>query len=320
MKISAYNAPLMVTWQMTRDCDLACQHCCTDSAPGRALPGELNRDEALRLAQEIVSADVPYVMLVGGEPTLVPHFYETAEALGRGGVFLKIETNGQNFSDSQARRLASLPIRSIQISLDGATQATYGRMRPGASLEAAHNACRAVRRAGLPLEITFAPTRLNLAEAEAVIAMAWELGAFRFNTGRLMRLGTAAKLWERLESSEQDYEKFYTLLERKEAELSGQMELCFRPFSMKEELGQRSEEPSGTMLVLPDGKVKVSAPLPYICADLKKISFTAAWDAYRRAWNHPRVVQGLRDAAADGSLLGKANQWVALEEDLPVGV
>jgi len=28
----------MVTWQLTRDCNLACLHCCTDSAPGRALP------------------------------------------------------------------------------------------------------------------------------------------------------------------------------------------------------------------------------------------------------------------------------------------
>ena len=61
--------------------------------------------------------------------------------------------------------------------------------------------CRAVRAAGLPLEITFAPTKLNIHEADAVIALALELGAFRFNTGELMRLGTAAKLWDRLEPS-----------------------------------------------------------------------------------------------------------------------
>ncbi len=78
---------------------------------------------------------------------------------------LKIETNGQRFDAALAARLARLPIRSIQISLDGDTQEVYERQRPGASLAKAHAACRAVRDAGLPLEITFAPTRLNLHEA-----------------------------------------------------------------------------------------------------------------------------------------------------------
>ena len=112
---------------------------------------------------------------------------------------LKIETNGQRFDASVAERLARLPIRSIQISLDGDTQEVYERQRPGGSLAKAHAACRAARDAGLPLEITFAPTRLNIHEAAAVIERARALGAFRFNTGKLMRIGTAARLWDRLE-------------------------------------------------------------------------------------------------------------------------
>jgi MoaA/NifB/PqqE/SkfB family radical SAM enzyme len=288
MRIDAYSAPLMVSWQLTKDCNLACLHCCTDSAPGRALPGELSRQETFRLADEIAAAQVPYVMLCGGEPTIVPHFWDLAERLGRAGVFLKIETNGQN--PLEIERLKALPIRSIQISIDGATQETYGKMRPGGSLEKALEACRQVRRAGLPLEVTFAPTRINMGEAEAVIALALELGAFRFNTGRLMRLGTAAKLWDRLESSSQDYGKYLTLLERKEEELAGRMELCFRPFSVDEEMAQRAAEPSGTLLVLPDGKVKRAGPLPGVCADLRRESLLEAWKAYRKAWKNDMPV------------------------------
>ena len=192
-------APLFVSWQITRDCDLCCLHCCTDSAPGKRLPDELDADEALRLADEIVREGVPYVMLCGGEPLVVPHFLDLAEALGQAGIALKIETNGQRFDAAVARRLARLPIRSIQISLDGDTQDVYERQRPGASLAKAHAACRAVRDAGLPLEITFAPTRLNIHEAGPVIERARALGAFRLNTGRLMRIGTAARLWDKLE-------------------------------------------------------------------------------------------------------------------------
>ena len=197
-RIDSFGAPLFVSWQLTRDCDLACVHCCTDSAPGKRLADELDADEAMQVAGDIARSAVPYVMLCGGEPLVVPHFFAIAEALGHAGVKLKVETNGQQLDASVARRLARLPIRSIQVSLDGDTQEVYGRQRAGASLAKAHDACRAIRDAGLPLEITFAPTRLNLHEAEAVIARARELGAFRWNSGKLMRLGTAARHWAEL--------------------------------------------------------------------------------------------------------------------------
>ncbi|MBI3551727.1 MAG: radical SAM protein [Elusimicrobia bacterium] len=320
MKIDFLAAPAMITWQLTRDCDLACLHCCTDSAPGKALAGELTRVEALALADQIVAAQIPYVMVVGGEPTIAPHFFELAQRLADGGVLLKIETNGNRFSEAQAARLPKAAIRSVQVSIDGATQAVYARQRPGGDLGRVKKAARAVVKAGLPLEITFAPSKINIHEAEAVIDLALELGAFRFNTGRLMRLGTAAKLWDRLCPDGKEYEKFYNLLVRKENELAGRMELCFRPFSLKEELEARTTEPSGTLLVLPDGKVKVSAPLPYLCADLKTQSLRDAWAAYREAWSHPKVVAGLAAAAASEERLAEANRWVMLENDLPVVV
>ena len=313
MKIASYSAPVMLTWQLTRGCNLACLHCCTDSAPGRVLPNELNRDQALSLTDQIIAAQIPYVMLAGGEPTLAPWFWEAAERLGRGGVFLKIETNGQMFGDADAQRLAKLPIRSVQISIDGATQAMYGKMRPGGWLGKALKACAAARSAGMPLEVTFAPTRINMHEGEDVIDIAGRVGAFRFNTGRLMRVGTAAKLWDRLEPSQAQYEKFYTLLVRKEAELAGTIELCFRPFSLGEELAQRSEQPSATLLVLPDGRVKVSAALPYVCADLKTMDLSQAWRRYQAAWAHPKVASALAAAVRDEAVLARANEWTDLE-------
>jgi MoaA/NifB/PqqE/SkfB family radical SAM enzyme len=319
MRIEAFSAPTMVTWQLTRDCDLACLHCCTDSAPGKALANELTRELALKLCAEIVAADVPYAMIVGGEPTLVPHFAEVCRTLSDGGVLLKIETNGHNFDPAV---LKGLGIRSVQISLDGASQAVYGRQRINGILEKAITACRATVSAGLPLEITFAPTRLNIFEAEEVINLALFLGAFRFNTGQLMRLGTAAKLWDKLEPSKAEYAAFLLVLERKERELAGKMELCYKPFSLEEEMAHRAFQPSGTLLVLPDGRVKVAAPLPFTCADLKTQTFLEAWESYKIAWADPRVRTALDRLAAEPSVSAQANQWVALDnlKNMPVVV
>ncbi|HEY1436177.1 MAG TPA: radical SAM protein [Casimicrobiaceae bacterium] len=311
-RIDQLAAPLLVSWQITRDCDLCCLHCCTDSAPGKRMPGELDADEAMRVAEQIINERVPYVMLCGGEPLIVPHFLRLAERLGQAGIQLKIETNGQRLDAPLARRLASLPIRSVQVSLDGDSQDTYERQRPGGSLAKAHAACRAVHDAGLPLEVTFAPTRLNIDEAERVIERARSLGAFRFNTGALMRIGTAARLWERLEPSAQQCAAFRALLDRLAASLKEELELCYTPFTVEEGLNESLETPPATLLVLPNGWVKVAAALPQICADLRRSSLADAWEAYRSAWRSDTVHELVRRAAIDPSRHARANLWQVL--------
>lgn len=276
MKIDLLSAPAMATWQLTQDCNLACLHCCTDSAPGRKAPNEFNEQEALTVARQL--KDLPYVMIVGGEPTIVPWFWAVLDVLSD--TFLKIETNGQTLTDADCARLSKLKIRSIQISIDGATQETYAKMRPGASLDRTLQSCRSVVKAGLPLEITFAPSTLNLHEAERVIDLAIELGAFRLNTGKLMKLGTAAKLWQKLNPSDADYESFYSMLCRREGD--GRIELLFRPFSIEEDLART--EPSGTLLINPSGVVQLWGPIKQVVADLREQTVAEAWDAYRAAW------------------------------------
>ena len=167
-RIDSCKAPLLVSWQITRDCDLCCLHCCTESAPGKRLPDELDAEESMRLADDIIRNEVPYVMLCGGEPLVVPHFLPLAEALGDRGRPAQDRNQrpavrcGRSPSASR-----DSPIRSVQISLDADSEEVYQRQRPGGSLAKAHAACRAARDAGLPLEVTFAPTRLNIDEAAA---------------------------------------------------------------------------------------------------------------------------------------------------------
>jgi len=312
-RIDELKAPLFVSWQLTRDCDLACLHCCTDSAPGKRLPDELDADEARRLAGEIIRNEVPYVMLCGGEPMVVPHFLDVAVTLGAAGVQLKIESNGQRFDDEMADRLARLPVRSVQISLDGDSQEVYERQRPGGSLAKAHAACRAVRKAGLLLEVTFAPTRINLHQAGAVMRRARELGAFRFNTGQLMRVGTAVRTWERLEPSAAQYQEFRELLASEAATIGQEMEICYSPFTLEAALKESLDEPPATLLVLPNGWVKVAAVLPHICADLRAETLQQAWQAYCGAWRSDSVLAAVRRAMEDGKLHAEANRWQPME-------
>jgi MoaA/NifB/PqqE/SkfB family radical SAM enzyme len=312
IRIDTLKGPLLVSWQMTRNCDLACLHCCTESAPGKALADELDAEQAKRLAREIVRSQVPYVMLCGGEPLVVPHFFAVAEILGEADIQLKIESNAQQLDEAAVARLARLPIRSVQISLDADTREVYGRQRPGGSLDKVHAACRAVRAAGLALEVTFAPTRINIHEAKAVIDRAISFGAYRFNTGKLMRIGTAARLWGKLEPSESQYHEFRRLLDSEALRVGDTMRLCYAPFSIEESLCDFLDQPPATLLVLPNGKVKVAGALPYVCADLRRQTMADAWSAYRSACREDTVMNAVRHASNDDAPHRQANAWQSL--------
>jgi hypothetical protein len=146
-----------------------------------------------------------------------------------------------------------------------------------------------------------------------VIRRAHEFGAFRFNTGKLMRVGTAARLWNRLESPAADYDAYRRLLEREAGAIGRDMEFCYAPFKLEDALQASLDEPPATLLVLPNGWVKVAAALPQVCADLRHQSLAQAWSAYCGAWRDEAMLASIRRAIDDDSWHADANKWHRLE-------
>ena len=60
--------PMLVFWETTRACALACRHC-RASATLRAEPGELTRAEGMDLIDQVAAFGRPYPILVltGGD-------------------------------------------------------------------------------------------------------------------------------------------------------------------------------------------------------------------------------------------------------------
>ncbi len=82
------RAPLLVYWEMTRACGLACRHCRAEAIRSRS-PQELDTAEGEALLDQIVSFGRPYPHLVftGGDPIRRPdlvHLVRSATARGVG--------------------------------------------------------------------------------------------------------------------------------------------------------------------------------------------------------------------------------------------
>src|SRR5665213_664380 len=131
------GAPLYIAWQITNECNLACLHCIEESGPGKAFKDELTTEQAYNVIDQLVKSEVPYVSFSGGEPMVRPDFFGMVERITKGGVGLKIETNGHYLSPENCKKLKDLGVKAVQVSLDGATPASFNKMRVHGRLETA---------------------------------------------------------------------------------------------------------------------------------------------------------------------------------------
>ena len=309
--VDEYRAPLFLAWQLTNRCSARCLACCEESGPDKAWQDELSRDEAVDLVRRIVEFGIPYVAFGGGEPLGVAHCWELFEILRRGGISLKIETDGSRIDDAAADRLAALGVDCVQISVDGATASTHERVRPGSSFASAVAAIERLVARGHAPQLVFVPTRLNIGEIVGAFDLAVRLGCSAFVSGPLMRIGRAAADWQRLACSDEQWSRAVVALEEHAARTSS-LALSIYPFDIVTEMTTRLEHPQAMLLVVPNGKVKLLNALPFAPADLRRESLPEAWNAYREAWRAAEVRQFVARCANDATLLAYANETWAM--------
>jgi len=185
--------PFIVIWEVTRACQLVCQHCRADAMHQRH-PAELTTAQGCALLDDLANFGPPHplVVLTGGDPferedleELVAH--GTAQGLH---VSLSPSVTAR-LTRPTLERLRDAGAKAVSLSLDGATAATHDGFRGvdgvfDDTLDAAHM----VRDLGLRLQINTTVTQGNLAELPAILRQVIALSAglwsvfFLIPTGR----------------------------------------------------------------------------------------------------------------------------------------
>jgi len=257
-----------------------------------------------------MDADVPYLSFSGGEPMVHPRFFDMVEYACSRGAELKIETNGHYLTPPNCARLGKLGVKAVQVSLDGATSATFGRMRVRGEFDRTIEGIRNLVAAQVPVEINFSPAAFNIHEAGRIVDLAFELGAVSFYSGRTMFTGNAVKAWRHLAVSEEQYSGYFRTLAAKRDEYSGRMQVNYHEAGLLEELRYRLRHPAALLIVLPNGLVKLINALPFVCGDLRTESLKTVWANFRRAWRDPRVATFIDELAVDPGRTRALHKWV----------
>jgi radical SAM protein len=189
---------MLVFWETTRACLLACRHCRASATPD-APPEQLTAAEGLDLITQVAGFGRPYPILVltGGDCLMRPDLFELVGHATSLGVPVCLSPSvTPRLTPEVIGRIAQSGVKAVSISLDGARPATHDAVRgiPG-HYDQTREAIRALVGAGLTVQVNTTVMRTNvdeLADIAAIVATdgvrMWEV-FFLVHVGRGVAAG-----------------------------------------------------------------------------------------------------------------------------------
>lgn len=190
--------PMLVTWEATRACALACRHCRAEAVPLRS-PFELDLEEAKALMDEAAAFGQPAVIFIitGGDCFERPDLAELAAYGTHLGLHVALSPSGTDKLTKEAlAELQGVGVNVISLSVDGATAATHDAFR---GLERTFDRTiagwEAARELGMRVQINSVVARHNVHELPDIAALVRDHGAMTWSgfllvpTGRGVDLG-----------------------------------------------------------------------------------------------------------------------------------
>ena len=169
------KVPLSGVFELSPVCNFACKMCYVRKTPAQ-LRAEgkqlLTCRDWLAMAEQCRSAGTLSLLLTGGEPFLYPDFRELYTTLHRMGFLLSVNTNGTLIDADTLLWLKQYAPARINLTLYGASRATYGRICGDESgFDRAIAALEGLKNAGIPTVINASMIPENAEDLEAIFAI-----------------------------------------------------------------------------------------------------------------------------------------------------
>ncbi|MDP2314358.1 MAG: radical SAM protein [Pseudomonadota bacterium] len=169
--------PVKITLQTTDACNLDCPHCQIPRSQKKPSMSERVLD---RVVEELFPTLIELHPTNLGEPFMWRHFERLCREMAHHGVLLDLTTNGTLLDDRRINWVRPIA-RDLKVSFDGATAATFERLRRGAIFAEVCANVRALVAATPPGVVALQMTlmRSNFREVPALVRLAADLGVSR---------------------------------------------------------------------------------------------------------------------------------------------
>ena len=185
--------PLLVFWETTKACPLACIHC-RANAITRPLPGELSHAEALDLIRQVAEFGRPYPVLVltGGDPLMRSDLWELVEEARSLGIPVAMAPSPSRQLLENIDNIVREGVSAVSISIDHPDPEVHDRVRRyQGSWEAATTAVRELLRRGVSVQVNTAVMRSTVRGLPGMARLLRELGVRTWEVFYLVPVGRA---------------------------------------------------------------------------------------------------------------------------------
>ncbi|MDP1561914.1 MAG: TIGR04053 family radical SAM/SPASM domain-containing protein [Pirellulaceae bacterium] len=187
------RSPMLVFYELTRACDLVCLHC-RACAQSQRDPGELGTDQAKRLIDQLSEfPELPMLVLTGGDPFKREDLFELIEYATNRGLSVSITPSATPLVTAEAvKRLASLGVSRLAISMDGADANTHDAHR-GVRGSFAHSLriLEGARESGLRTQVNTTMLPQNLGQIAGLADVCESVGIDLWSVFFLVPVGRA---------------------------------------------------------------------------------------------------------------------------------
>lgn len=163
--------PMLVYWEMTQACGLACKHCRAEAMPN-ANPLELTTEQSKRFLKQLLDFGdpLPHLILTGGDPLSRRDIYELIDYANGLGLEVSITPSATpELTNDAITKLKDHGIQSMGLSLDGSSAEKHDAIRavPG-TFEHTMEAARQCGRLGLPIQVNTLVSEETAADLPAI--------------------------------------------------------------------------------------------------------------------------------------------------------
>jgi radical SAM protein len=204
------QAPMLVIWEATQACDLACVHC-RASAQSERNDRELTTEQGYRLLDEIRSFGEPLMVFTGGDPLKRPDLYDLIRYSVKIGLRTNVTPSATPLLTAQAiDGFKAAGVTRMAISLDGPDVASHDEFRGvEGTFERAMFALRHARDIGLDTQLQTTITRRNMSRLPEMAEIAKEV---RTKMWSLFFLIVTGRALENDDLTADEYEKVFEFM------------------------------------------------------------------------------------------------------------
>ncbi|SDM04820.1 radical SAM/SPASM domain-containing protein [Halarsenatibacter silvermanii] len=287
----------MISWNITRRCNLKCQHCYRDSGPDSgSVEAELTTIEGLQLLNEIAEEGFSLVIFSGGEPLIRSDLEELVAEASSLGMHPVLGTNAVSLTEERLSSLKEAGLQGMGISLDSYQPDQHDEFRGvEGAWQKAVRAAKMCAEKGMPVQINATISRDNCGELTEMIELSEEIGARSFHPFFLVPTGRGKEIEEAALRPEEHQEVLKRVLR-----LAGEADVKIKPtcapqfMALAEEMGISLPYSRGCLAgvsyccILPEGDVHICPYLPVAAGHVREKSFS-------QIWQESEIFERLRD-------------------------